>query len=157
MRIQREIEPNDVISGPKIGNLRQLVSLELKKQGVKCKCIRCREIGLKDTDKEHSHEDLTLFREDYMSSDGKEIFLSFESKDKETLFGFLRLRIMSNPQRKELMDMEKNNNTISSPTHSKAFQSAIVRELHVYGPLVKIGSKPTEYSNNLKGKESLIY
>jgi elongator complex protein 3 len=157
MRIQREIEPNDVISGPKIGNLRQLVSLELKKQGVKCKCIRCREIGLKDTDREYSQEDLTLFREDYLSSEGKEIFLSFESKDKETLFGFLRLRIMSNPQRKELMDMEKNHNTISSSTHSKAFQSAIVRELHVYGPLVRIGSKPTEYSNNLKGKESLIY
>ncbi len=156
MRIQREIEPNDVISGPKIGNLRQLVSLELKKQGVKCKCIRCREIGLKDTDKEYSHEDLTLFRTDYLSSDGKEIFLSFESKDKENLFGFLRLRIMSYPQRKELIDTEENN-AISSSTHSKAFQSAIVRELHVYGPLVKIGSKSTEYRNNLKRKESSIY
>lgn len=157
MRIQREIEPNDVISGPKIGNLRQLVSLELKKQGVKCKCIRCREIGLKDTEKEYSHEELTLFREDYLSSDGKEIFLSFESKDKENLFGFLRLRIMSNPQRKELMDMEKDNNTSTSSTHSKAFQSAIVRELHVYGPLVKIGSNPKEFSNSQKQKDSLIY
>ncbi len=156
MRIQREIEPNDVISGPRIGNLRQLVSLELKKQGVKCKCIRCREIGLKATDKEYSHEDLTLFRTDYLSSDGKEVFLSFESKDGENLFGFLRLRIMPYPQRKELIESDENN-SISSSTHSKAFQSAIVRELHVYGPLVKIGSKSTGYSNNLKRKESLIY
>ena len=63
---------------------------------------------------------------------------------------------MSYPQRKELIDTEENN-AISSSTHSKAFQSAIVRELHVYGPLVKIGSKSTEYRNNLKRKESSIY
>jgi len=156
MRIQREIEPSDVISGPKIGNLRQLVLTELKKQGVKCKCIRCREIGLKNIDREYSFDDLSLLRTDYISSDGKEIFLSFESKDKEILFGFLRLRIMSNPQRKELTDVEKNY-TGSLSAHLKVFQSAIVRELHVYGPLVKIGSKSTEYSNSLKRKEGSIY
>ncbi len=52
MRIQREIESKDIISGPKIGNLRQLVLNELEKQGLSCKCIRCREIGLKDIEKE---------------------------------------------------------------------------------------------------------
>jgi elongator complex protein 3 len=157
MRIQREIEPNDVISGPKIGNLRQLVLKELENQGIKCRCIRCREIGLKDSDIEYSHEDLALSRTDYDSSGGKEIFLSFESKDKYTLFGFLRLRIMPNPQRHELIDLKNNKIAGSKSMPSKGILSAIVRELHVYGPLAKIGSKSKEHSNNMKGREELIY
>ncbi|MER5174828.1 MAG: tRNA uridine(34) 5-carboxymethylaminomethyl modification radical SAM/GNAT enzyme Elp3 [Candidatus Nitrosocosmicus sp.] len=150
MRIQREIETNDIISGPKIGNLRQLVLKELDKQGIKCKCIRCREIGLKDIEKEFSPEEIKLCRMDYFSSDGKEIFLSFESKDSSILFGFLRLRIMSNPQRNELSDEGEIVDSIT-----KKILCGVVRELHVYGPLVKIGFKSTE--NNIhkdKNKEN---
>jgi elongator complex protein 3 len=149
MRIQREIESKDIISGPKIGNLRQLVLNELEKQGLSCKCIRCREIGLKDIEKEFSMDELKLFRIDYFSSEGKEIFLSFETKDNSILFGFLRLRIMSNPQRKELSDGE----TINSPT--KNILSAVVRELHVYGPVVKIGLNSIQ-NNNQKEKDIKI-
>ncbi len=151
MRIQREIETKDIMSGPKIGNLRQLVFDELEKQGVKCKCIRCREIGLKDMGKEFSNEEIKLFRREYFSSDGKEIFLSFENRDNSILFGFLRLRIMSNPQRNELNDEEK----VIDLTAKKSL-CGVVRELHVYGPLVKIGLKPKENNthkeieNNLK-------
>lgn len=154
MRIQREIETKDIISGPKMGNLRQIVLNELEKQGINCKCIRCREIGLKDIDKEFSMDEIKLFRINYLSSEGKEIFLSFETKDNAILFGFLRLRIMSNPQRNELSDGE----TIDLST--KKILCAVVRELHIYGPLVKIRSgsiqnniqkeKDKEISNNLK-------
>ncbi|HVH95715.1 MAG TPA: tRNA uridine(34) 5-carboxymethylaminomethyl modification radical SAM/GNAT enzyme Elp3, partial [Bacillus sp. (in: firmicutes)] len=94
MRIQREIESKDIIAGPKMGNLRQLVQNELDKQGLKCKCIRCREIGLNDIEKEFSQEEIELHKTEYLSSEGKEIFLSYESKDKKVIFGFLRLRIM---------------------------------------------------------------
>ena len=104
MRIQREIESKDIIAGPKIGNLRQLVQNELDKQGLKCKCIRCREIGLNDINKEFSQEEIELYRTEYFSSDGKEIFLSLESKDKKLIVGFLRLRIITNPQRNELKE-----------------------------------------------------
>jgi elongator complex protein 3 len=138
MRIQREIESSDVISGPKIGNLRQLVLFELEKQGIKCKCIRCREIGLKSA-QEFSKDDLKLCRSDYFSSGGKEIFLSFETKDNNIIFGFLRLRLMPNPQRDELTGEAENGDLAGGK-----ILSGVVRELHVYGPLVRIGEKTTE-------------
>ncbi len=139
MRIQREIESSDVISGPKIGNLRQLVLFELEKQGIKCKCIRCREIGLKRVQTEFSKDDLKLCRSDYFSSGGKEIFLSFETKDNNIIFGFLRLRLMPNPQRDELTGVVENGDLAGGK-----ILSGVVRELHVYGPLVRIGEKTTE-------------
>ncbi len=94
-------------------------------------------------------DELKLFRIDYFSSEGKEIFLSFETKDNSILFGFLRLRIMSNPQRNELNDGE----TINSTT--KKILSAVVRELHVYGPLVKIELNSIK-NNNQKEKDIKI-
>jgi elongator complex protein 3 len=147
MRIQREIESKDIIAGPKIGNLRQLVTEELNKQGLKCKCIRCREIGLSNSNKEYTQEEIKLFRIDYFSSEGKEIFLSYETKDNKIIFGFLRLRLMSKPQRKEISEDQytdnnndnKNNKNNGNSTDERKWISAIIRELHVYGPLVKIG------------------
>jgi elongator complex protein 3 len=145
MRIQREIEAPDIISGPKIGNIRQLVLEELKRQGVKCKCIRCREIGLNEKKVEFSKDDIRLFRTEYNASKGKEIFLSFELKDRMLLLGFLRLRMMSDPLRKELqteldtVSRSKYNDTTDLKVES--FTSAIVRELHVYGTVAKVGEQ----------------
>ena len=145
MRIQREIEAPDIISGPKMGNIRQLVLEELKRQGIKCKCIRCREIGLYESKIEFSNDDVLLFRTEYNASGGKEIFISFELKDRMVLLGFLRLRIMSDPLRKELQAesnfvTRSSNNDISFPI-DKSFTSAIVRELHVYGTVAKVGEQ----------------
>jgi elongator complex protein 3 len=53
-----------------------------------------------------------------------------ESKDNKIIFGFLRLRNILNPRRKELQDN-------SLPLKA----TAIVRELHVYGKLIDIGQK----------------
>ena len=117
MRVQREIESKDIIAGPKSGNLRQIVLQKLRQQGSQCRCIRCRETGLQkrypDADK------VKLNRTDYQASGGREIFLSYESKD--TILGFLRLRQVYKPHRNELAN------------------SAIVRELHVYGQAVGVG------------------
>jgi elongator complex protein 3 len=145
MRIQREIEAPDIISGPKMGNIRQKVLEELKRQGIKCKCIRCREIGLYENKVEFSNDDVLLFRTEYNAANGKEIFLSFELKDRMVLFGFLRLRIMSDPLRKELQSESgfitgSSNNNISDSI-DKSFTSAIVRELHVYGAVAKVGEQ----------------
>ena len=151
MRIQREIEAPDIISGPKMGNIRQLVLEELKKQGLKCKCIRCREIGLYEDKIEISKDDILLFRTEYNASRGKEIFLSFELKHRMLLLGFLRLRIMSDPIRKELQQQQQAERTVSAGGSTnnddvsdylvKPYTSAIVRELHVYGSVVKVGEQ----------------
>ncbi|NHI03769.1 putative acetyltransferase [Candidatus Nitrosotalea sp. TS] len=48
MRMQREISSDQIIAGPNLGNLRQMVQQNLKKQNLSCKCIRCREAGLSE-------------------------------------------------------------------------------------------------------------
>ena len=125
MRVQREISPKEIIAGPKSGNLRQIVHQNLAKQGISCKCIRCREAGL--TNKKANSQDIKLKRIDYDSSEGREIFLSYEDKD-ESIYGFLRLR---KPSTKAHRD-EINDTT------------CIVREIHVYGKSLKLGEKEIE-------------
>lgn len=120
MRVQREISPNEIIAGPKSGNLRQIVLQNLKNQGLTCNCIRCREVGRTKTPHE---SDLRLNRINYNSSGGNEVFLSFEDSN-DSIYGFLRLRKPSVlAHRKEVEN------------------STIVRELHVYGKSLKIGER----------------
>jgi elongator complex protein 3 len=131
MRVQREIESRDIIAGPKRGNLRQVVLQKLRLEGHKCRCIRCRETGLQ---RRYPEEDeVNLRRTEYSASAGREVFLSYESRDGYTILGFLRLRKVSRPHRGELVD------------------SAIVRELHVYGQAVSVGSKVIDGSYQHRG------
>ena len=143
MRIQREVEPEDIVSGPKMGNIRQLVLDKLKREGIKCKCIRCREIGLINENISFSDKDIRLERLEYEASGGKEIFLSYETKKKSLLLGFLRLRLMPNPLRAELRygsnHSNRNFNYGDKDSIENLFCAAIVRELHVYGMVAKIG------------------
>jgi elongator complex protein 3 len=121
MRVMREIGPNEIIAGPKSGNLRQIIQQNLAKQGASCRCIRCREVGLK---KKSEQRPLSIDRINYESSGGSEIFLSYEDSD-ESIYGFLRLRKPSILAHREEIDTN----------------SCIVRELHVYGKSLKIGQK----------------
>ncbi|HKR75008.1 MAG TPA: tRNA uridine(34) 5-carboxymethylaminomethyl modification radical SAM/GNAT enzyme Elp3 [Candidatus Nitrosocosmicus sp.] len=153
MRIQREVEPGDIVSGPKMGNIRQLVLDKLKREGIKCKCIRCREIGLINEHIEFSDKDIRLERLDYEASGGKEIFLSFETKNRNLLLGFLRLRLMPHPLRDELRYGANNSHREFSYANKDSMENmicaAIVRELHVYGMVAKIG-KPSNNSSLLE-------
>ncbi len=119
MRIQREIQRNEIIAGPKMGNLRQIINNKLQQQNILCKCIRCREIGLNVSKDPNS---IKLSRENYYSSDGYEVFLSCVDKN-DKIYAFLRLRL---PSKKYKIRSEK---------------YCIVRELHVYGKLIDIGDK----------------
>jgi elongator complex protein 3 len=133
MRVQREIESKDIVAGPRSGNLRQIVLQKLGQQGYKCRCIRCREAGLQR--KYPVADEVELRRIDYNASNGSEIFLSYESKDRSnTLLGFLRLRKVAKPHRIELLT-----------------DCAIVRELHVYGQAVGVGKKESDNSYQHRG------
>lgn len=110
IRLIRDIPGESIEAGNKITNLRQV----MKDKGVVCNCIRCREAKNKIIDK----NDLNLNILKYKSSSGDEYFISFDSRDKKTLYAFCRLRI------------DENSNI--SP--------AIIRELHVYGQLVPMGN-----------------
>lgn len=120
MRIQREISPQEIMAGPKSGNLRQIVLDNLTKQGLSCKCIRCREIGFS----KEPQKEISLHRENYTSSGGDEIFLSYDDSA-DRIYGFLRLRNPSNKAHRK--EVTKN--------------TCIVREIHVYGKSLKIGER----------------
>ena len=115
IRLIRDIPEESIIAGNKITNLRQIMLL----QGVKCSCIRCREAR----DKKFNLKEAQLNIIKYKVKGGEENFLQFESKDKKTLFGFCRLFL---PQK-------------DNPTSLIPKNSALIRELHVYGELIPPG------------------
>ena len=88
-RVMRDIAEQKVVAGPKTTNLRQIVQHEMRKRGVQCKCIRCREVGHRKT----KPENISLQQIKYKASDASEIFLSFEDTKNDILIGFLRLRL----------------------------------------------------------------
>lgn len=120
MRVQRDIPSTVIDAGPNMTNLRQLVEKKLQERGIKCKCIRCRE----PRDKQINWEAVKLLREDYEAAGGTEIFLSFEDTANDLLIGFCRMRIIPRSHRAEIQG-----------------KCAGIRELHVYGQAVAIGSE----------------
>ena len=131
-RVIRDIPAEDVVEGGvRTSNLREIVQEELKDKNLKCKCIRCREVG-EDYDPK---EKLTLFREDYEASGGKEIFLSFENKEKTKLYALLRLRIINKAE-----------------VRPRPLVAAMVREIHTYGQLVPISGRSEAVQHRGLGK-----
>lgn len=128
IRVQRDIPVNQIEAGVKKGNLRELVEQKAKKLGIKIKEIRYREVGhAVERGVKVDFDDVKIKRIDYNSSGGKEIFLSFEDAKHDVLVAFLRLRIPFKPFRQEITN-----------------HAALIRELHVYGPLVPVGEHITE-------------
>jgi len=126
IRVQRDIPAPLIVAGVKRSNLRQLVQQKLKEQGTRCRCIRCREVGhrmLKDKVKPDP-EKVKILTTKYAASEGEEIFISAEDPENDVLIGYLRLRIPSEKAHRQEV---------------KAKPCSIVRELHVYGPLVPVG------------------
>jgi elongator complex protein 3 len=115
-RVMREIPAKFIVAGLKTSSLREEVKQRMKELGLECQCIRCREYGHRSKQRWRIGEP-KLRRLDYQASEGKEIFLSFED-EKETLFAILRLRIPSNDG-----------------------HLALIRELHVFGPEVPLGTR----------------
>jgi len=126
MRVQRDIPAQLIVAGVNRSNLRQLVQQKLREQGIRCRCIRCREVGHRMTvDKVKPDPDkVKTLSIRYAASEGEEIFISAEDSEKDVLIGYLRLRIPSEKAHR---------------SEIKAKPCSIVRELHVYGPLVPVG------------------
>jgi elongator complex protein 3 len=154
-RILRDIPVPKIEAGCKISNLREVVKEEMRKRGLICKCIRCREIRAKYDQKEKVY----LFREDYDASDGKEIFLSFESIEADKrrlntpinadrkLYAFLRLRIPSQILSRKMTEVRP----VSTIPALK--DSAIIREIQTYGEMVPIAEKKLAPQHRGLGKK----
>ena len=120
MRVQRDIPTFVTEAGVDRTNLRQYVNEIMKKRKIKCRCIRCREpklrkINLKNTE---------IIIRGYQASNGIDFFISLEDVKNDILVGFCRLRFPYKFLRKEINS-----------------ESALIRELHVYGTATAIGQK----------------
>ena len=127
MRVQRDIPTFVTASGVDRTNLRQYVEKICEERKIKCKCIRCREIGFylkSNSNKKINFNNIQITITEYEASQGKEIFIAAEDLANDVLFGFCRLRFPSQFLREEITK-----------------DSALIRELHVFSPSVQIGKK----------------
>ena len=140
MRIQRDIPSTLIEAGVKKSNLGELVYNKLDEKHISCQCIRCREIGHKKTSREYKLEEFEMFKETYTACEGEENFLSIEDVNEESIAGFLRLRFPSkNHFREEITD-----------------ETSLIRELHVYGNMIKIGDKNPKIGQHTGFGEKLL-
>jgi elongator complex protein 3 len=121
MRIMREIPKEKMVqTQDKLIRLdiRKDIEENFKKQGIKVNEIRMREIGFNRNNKKAMKEgqELKLKKVEYVASGGKEYFLEVVNEN-DILYGLLRLRILPNEK-----------------------DTAMVRELHVYGKAKEIGA-----------------
>jgi elongator complex protein 3 len=140
MRIQRDIPAKLIVDGVRKSNLRQLVHRRLSETGRRCRCIRCREAGLKADEVDPGRLNIEVRRMTYEASGGLEIFISAEDFEKDLLVGYLRIRIPSGKaHRVEVQD------------------SAVVRELHVYGRMTPVGRRdPRAFQHRGWGRRLLL-
>ena len=119
-RVVRDIPDISIEGGLKCSNMRQLANNKMKKKNIYCQDIRNREAKYKSIDMSNLIMDIIT----YPSSGGTEYFIQYCTKDKKTLYGFIRLRL-------------NNDFTDSLPCLTDC---ALVRELHVYGQHTNVGS-----------------
>jgi hypothetical protein len=114
-------------------NLQQIVTLEMKNQGLKCYDIRSREI--RGSIIEDNLKDAQLFIRIYRTTTGTEFFISVEIPNNTTfddskLLGLCRLRISD-------FELQKGADCKSPQHYLPTFKQfniiAKIRELHVYG------------------------
>jgi elongator complex protein 3 len=128
MRIQRDLPAQYIEAGPKKGNLRELVELRALSKGIKINEIRFREVGRSLLLKGKKLANVEVLVTEYEASGGVEVFISAEDTQNDVLVGLLRLRIPSEKAFRPEIDSK----------------TAIIRELHVYGPQLPVGEEPRD-------------
>ncbi|OGI64016.1 hypothetical protein A2642_00565 [Candidatus Nomurabacteria bacterium RIFCSPHIGHO2_01_FULL_39_10] len=116
-RIQRDVPTKYWTAGVALTNFRQYI---FQKYNPTCRCIRCREPQGKDV----NWDNIIIKVNEYQASNGTEFFISAEDPKNDILIGFCRLRFPSQFLREEI-----------------TAQSALIRELHVYGTATAIGDE----------------
>jgi len=119
-RIVRDIPAGHVVAGSTASNLREVVQRRLAAQGLACQCIRCREVRDRS-----AAGPWRLAAEAYATTAGDEHFLSFNT-EAGRLAGFLRL-LLPDPA------------ATAETGLAELRGAALIREVHVYGPVVRLG------------------
>jgi elongator complex protein 3 len=116
-RLARDIPANEIQAGFTMSNIRQVVEKKLADAGTPPREIRYREIG----DADYKLDDVKLFTREYAANGGKEFFISYEDVKQDKLIALIRLRFTNKNFIREIKN------------------SALIREVHVYGKQVAVG------------------
>lgn len=119
-RVIRDIPSTHVVAGNRRTSLRQDAQAELARRGLRCQCVRCREVRGAAPDP----QGLALHDLVYPADFAEEHFLSGEAAD-DRLAGFLRLSLPA-PDAPD-------------PGLPELRGAALIREVHVYGQALAIG------------------
>jgi elongator complex protein 3 len=129
-RVIRDIPSTNVVAGNRRTSLRQDALLEMSRRGTQCRCIRCREVR----DEKFDSKLLVLKDEPYRpavidrEASSEEHFISFVTPD-DKIAGYLRLSLplsIDDTRNDALPDLAG---------------CALIREIHVYGQALGIGSE----------------
>jgi ELP3 family radical SAM enzyme/protein acetyltransferase len=146
-RIQRDFRPEDLASGiigydsPTIkSNLADIVKKEAESQGIYCQCIRCREIR----DEKFNPKDIKYMEYSFLASGGIEYYISAEipRPNRDLLLGFIRLRLSNGLAKSIVPELDKN--------------TAMIRELHVYGKVSPVGKSNRNGAQHLGIGKNLL-
>eukprot|EP00659_Diplonema_papillatum_P011947 gene11947-18433_t len=145
-RIIRDIPHTYIVGGLETTNLREWILAKMRREGTRCRCIRCREVGdiggWQAGDEQAGQGErlgnreggaaaergramsrmAELITRQYKSSGGDEYFISYEAPG-EVLCGFCRLRLSERQY-------------YPSGLFPELKGAALIRELHVYGQLI---------------------
>jgi elongator complex protein 3 len=115
----RDIPAPNIVAGVKKSNLRQIVQQHMAREGMTCQCVRCREVRGEPIDS----GTVRLERMIYETDGTREVFLQYVTAEGD-LAGFLRLSL---PESERPIDALED--------------CAMIREVHVYGPAVRLGAE----------------
>lgn len=127
-RVIRDIPEGSIVGGIKCSHMRSDIDEELKRDGIQSMDIRFREVAERTFDPEN----IRLFVREYTASNGTEYFISYEGIKDATIYGFIRLRL------------NWDNYGVIPNLHN----TALIRELHVYGMSVGVGTGSKEYTQH---------
>ena len=174
IRVIRDIPADYIVAGSRKSNLREIVDQYQRDRGYKQIDIRAREVR----DGEIDVKDFELTETVYETAHGTEYFLQFENIKDNKLAGFLRLRL---PNDKSLV-LNKNQDNITSNEGNPNWgldkwlakskeelkdvvglndidetlhSAALVRELHVYGTMKRVGEEGSQSQHTGMGKALL--
>jgi elongator complex protein 3 len=155
LRVYRDIPASYIKAGSTVSNLRQVMDVDMRKNGWHCRCIRCREIR----EGEVNPEEFVLQNITYRTRTGTEHFLSFESPPKLSrlsldnksgqgemvkgrLASFTRLRLPDNGGKDAILPVLNG--------------AALIRELHTYGRHMKVGGSGLQSQHMGFGRRLLV-
>jgi elongator complex protein 3 len=125
-RVIRDISSDDIVVGNKLTNFRQLAEAEVRRRGGVCRDIRSREIRNDCFDPAALRLEVT----EYETTIGTECFLEYTTPE-DRIVGFLRLLLPTPDVLEEAAEA----------LTDELGESAIVREVHVYGASVELGRR----------------